>query len=44
MLTAYLLQERMPLPMTAGDGALAGLMAGVIGALIAGVSARGLRR
>jgi hypothetical protein len=37
VLTAYLLQERTVPPLTAGDGALAGLLAGVIGALIAGV-------
>ena len=37
LLTAYLLQERSTMPMTAGDAAMAGLLAGVIGALVAGV-------
>jgi hypothetical protein len=37
VLTAYLLQERMTVPMTAGDAAVAGLMAGAIGAVISSV-------
>jgi hypothetical protein len=37
VLTAYLLQERSPLPMTAGDAAIAGLLAGLIGAVISSV-------
>ena len=37
VLTAYLLQERSLLPITAGDGAIAGLTAGAIGAIIAAV-------
>ena len=37
VLTSYLLQERMTTPLTAGDGAVTGLLAGVLGALIAGV-------
>ena len=37
VLTSYLLQERMPVAITAGDGALSGVLAGLIGALIAGV-------
>jgi hypothetical protein len=37
VLTAYLLQERSPAAITAGDGAIAGLVAGAIGAVIAGV-------
>jgi uncharacterized membrane protein len=37
VLTAYLLQERSTRPMTARDAALAGLLAGVIGAVIAAV-------
>jgi hypothetical protein len=35
VLTSYLLQERRPLPITAGDGAVAGLLAGAIGAVLA---------
>ena len=35
LLTTYLLQDRSPLPVTAGDAAIAGLLAGVIGALVA---------
>ena len=35
VLTSYLLQERAPLPITAGDGAVAGLLAGAIGAILA---------
>jgi hypothetical protein len=37
VLTSYLLQERMPVAITAGDGALTGLLAGLFGAVIAGV-------
>jgi hypothetical protein len=37
VLTAYLLQERMTVPMNAGDAAVAGLMAGAIGAVISSV-------
>jgi hypothetical protein len=36
-LTTYLLQERTAAPVNAGDGALAGLFAGVIGALVTSV-------
>lgn len=36
-LTSYLLQERTAVPITAGDGALAGLLAGAIGAVITSV-------
>jgi hypothetical protein len=36
-LTTYLLQERTEVPVTAGDGALAGLLAGVTGALVTSV-------
>jgi len=35
LLTTYLLQDRSPLPVTAGDAAIAGLLAGAIGALVA---------
>ena len=35
VLTTYLLQERWPVPVTATDGALTGLLAGAIGAIIA---------
>jgi CDP-diglyceride synthetase len=38
VLTSYLLQESSPAPITAGDGALAGLLAGIIGAVLAGVA------
>ena len=37
VLTAYLLQERSTVPITAGDGAVTGLLAGAIGAIIAAV-------
>jgi hypothetical protein len=37
VLTSYLLQERSLTPLTAGDGALTGLIAGAIGAVIAAV-------
>jgi hypothetical protein len=37
VLTSYLLQERSPVPITAGDGALTGLLAGAIGAVLASV-------
>jgi hypothetical protein len=37
VLTAYLLQDQTPLPITAGDGATAGLLAGAIGAVVAAV-------
>lgn len=37
VLTSYLLQERTPVSLTAGDGALAGLLAGAIGAVVAGL-------
>jgi hypothetical protein len=37
VLTSYLLQERTMVPITAGDGALSGLLAGVVGAVIAAV-------
>jgi hypothetical protein len=36
VLTAYLLQDRSSLPIKAGDGALAGLLAGAVGAVVAG--------
>ena len=35
VLTSYLLQERLPVPITAGDAAVAGLLAGVVGGLLA---------
>ena len=35
MVAAYMLQQNQPLPITAGDGALVGLLAGLIGAFIA---------
>jgi hypothetical protein len=35
VLTAYLLQDRSSLPIKAGDGAIAGLLAGAIGAIVA---------
>jgi hypothetical protein len=34
---AYLLQERQVEPITAGDGALVGLMAGAVGAIVGGI-------
>jgi hypothetical protein len=34
VLTTYLLQERSPLPVTAGEASVAGLLAGVIGAFV----------
>ncbi len=37
VLTSYLLQERSLLPITAGDGAVGGLIAGAIGAVLASV-------
>lgn len=37
VLTSYLLQERSSVPITAGDGAVTGLLAGAIGAVIASV-------
>ena len=37
VLTSYLLQERSTLPLTAGDGAVGGLLAGIFGAVIASV-------
>jgi hypothetical protein len=37
VLTSYLLQERSALPITAGDSAVSGLLAGAIGAVIAAV-------
>jgi hypothetical protein len=37
VLTSYLLQERSPVPITAGDGAMWGLLSGAIGAVVAGV-------
>ena len=37
VLTAYLLQERSTLPITAADGAITGLLAGAIGAVLASV-------
>jgi hypothetical protein len=37
VLTAYLLQEARPVPITAGDGATGGLVAGAIGAVITSV-------
>jgi hypothetical protein len=37
VLTAYLLQERSPVTIKVSDGAVAGLVAGAIGAVIAGV-------
>lgn len=37
VLTSYLLQERSALPITAGDGAVGGLIAGAIGAVLASV-------
>lgn len=36
-LTSYLLQERTSMPITAGDGAIAGLLAGAIGAVVSSV-------
>jgi hypothetical protein len=37
VLTSYLLQERLPRSITAGEAAVAGLLAGVIGALFASI-------
>ena len=37
VLTAYLLQERTSLPITAGDGAIAGLLAGLIAAVVTAI-------
>jgi hypothetical protein len=37
VLTSYLLQERFLTPITAGDGAVGGLLAGLIGALVSAV-------
>jgi hypothetical protein len=37
VLTTYLLQERSPAPITAGEGAVAGLLSGLIGAVIMSV-------
>jgi hypothetical protein len=34
-LAAYLMQQNHPIPITAGDGALVGLMAGIVGAIVA---------
>src|SRR5436309_8139061 len=31
---AYVLQQNQPMPITAGDGALVGLLAGVVGAFV----------
>jgi hypothetical protein len=36
-LATYLLQERTAVPVTAGDGAIAGLLAGAVGALVTSV-------
>lgn len=35
LVAAYLLQQNQPRPITAGDGALVGLFAGVVGAVVA---------
>jgi hypothetical protein len=37
VLTTYLLQERMTTPVTAGDATVAGLLAGIVGAILATV-------
>jgi uncharacterized membrane protein YeaQ/YmgE (transglycosylase-associated protein family) len=37
VLTTYLLQERMTTPVTAGDATIAGLLAGIVGAILATV-------
>jgi hypothetical protein len=37
ILTSYLLQESRPVPLTAGDGAVGGLLAGVVGAVISSI-------
>jgi hypothetical protein len=37
VLTSYLLQERLLTPITAGDGAIGGLLAGLIGSVVAAV-------
>jgi hypothetical protein len=37
VLTTYLLQERSPVAVTAGDSAVAGLQAGIVGAIVAGL-------
>jgi len=34
LVAAYVLQQREPLPITPGDGALAGLLAGIVGAFV----------
>jgi membrane associated rhomboid family serine protease len=34
LVAAYVLQQRQPAPITQGDGALAGLLAGIIGAFV----------
>jgi hypothetical protein len=36
VLTTYLLQERMTTPVTAGDATIAGLLAGIVGAILVG--------
>ena len=38
-LTSYLLQERATVPITAGDGAVGGLLAGAIGAVVSAILA-----
>jgi hypothetical protein len=38
ILTSYLLQESRPVALTAGDGALGGLLAGAIGAVITSIA------
>ena len=40
VLTTYLLQERSPVPVTAGDASVAGLLAGVVGAIVSTVLAQ----
>jgi ABC-type phosphate transport system permease subunit len=37
VLTTYLLQERLTTPVTAGDAAIAGLLAGIVGAILSTV-------
>jgi hypothetical protein len=37
VLTSYLLQERSPIPITAGGAAVSGLQAGMVGAIVAAI-------
>ena len=37
VITTYLLQERSTVPVTAGDATVAGLLAGIVGALVASI-------